>query len=773
MSGCMGHYMVESLKTAVFETLPSSLAYAVADSWAATANRRARKGRDAAWGDVAGLRLANGMALDALAAAESLPRGLDFESGHEDVAAKAVDLARRFQEKELLGLSWRQMLDAAGALGLDVDVVLARPVELIRRGVRLGDAALVARGIQGVKGRLKDQKWWRPQLYRFIYRRYELVQRNAGMIHRKAALYVSHSALGRFRQRKAQAREFFAGVTAVCEETGESFQLEELWAHSLANPKIRRMELMTRMRGFDEISRVHGHYGCMVTLTCPSRFHKKLSATGLDNPKYDGSSPREAADYLQSVWAKIRAALGNAGIRVYGFRVAEPHHDATPHWHLLLFMEPEHKWAFRRIVAKLGCREDREELGLRYFLTDKARSAEARRRQEVILRESGKRVSLRELKAAMVTEAAFWADYSFRFWKETKMKARVDFVDIDPAKGSAAAYLSKYVSKNIDGLTNSGVGMGDDDEAEAGTSAVETAERVCAWASLHGVRQFQQIGGVPVTLYRELRRVHTEQEDSVLHLACRAADEGDWGKFVALVGGEDGAFVRRADVKLALYKEEVEGCNQYGEEKPDVLRGVIERETGEYLVSREKSWVLRHGGEAAAWTWTCVNNCTILSEADWAAVSDGLRAYNPSTPEEIEQTLAACEAVEDVLSIFDLPDETLDFNLFGFEGEEELAERLNGRLRRSQQVELLAQAEADALGMREKSESLWAYRDYMRRLDGLRLGKPLMSSGNVDELKPVRVPRYLPRPKRWTVDEVLAGARASLAEVDVLLADLD
>ena len=67
---------------------------------------------------------------------------------------------------------------------------------------------------------------------------------------------------------------------------------------------------------------------------CHSRFHKKLSKNSADNPKFDGSTPRDGADYLQKVWTQIRANLGRAGIRIYGFRVAEPHHDATPHWHL-------------------------------------------------------------------------------------------------------------------------------------------------------------------------------------------------------------------------------------------------------------------------------------------------------------------------------------------------------------------------------------------------------------------------------------------------------
>lgn len=406
-------HMAPVLEQDIQKTLPHGLAHVVISRWQRTANPAT------GLADLAAAVKADKEAARALAAVRNLhlPDGLDLSADNETIEARAQALAAKFEQKEMLGMGYKHMMDAADKEGIRSAEVFEQQLRKIAKAAESDDEELLAEGIAGIKGRLKEKKWWKRQLYKFLYRAFEAVMRECGMVHRRAGLYISNEAFKRFEQRKLKARAFFEQAEAICEETGESLVLAELWEHSMANPAIRRMELMTRMRGFDEISRVHGHYGCMVTLTCPSRFHKKLSKNSADNPKFDGSTPRDGADYLQKVWTQIRANLGRAGIRIYGFRVAEPHHDATPHWHLLLFMEQAHKEAFRRVVAKYGCRADREELGLNYFETDKERTAEARRRQEAILRESGKKISLAQLKAAMKTEDEFWENYSFRFWQ--------------------------------------------------------------------------------------------------------------------------------------------------------------------------------------------------------------------------------------------------------------------------------------------------------------------------------------------------------------------
>lgn len=708
-----------------------------------------------------------------------LPFRLDCNASDEDIRAEADKLAERFKQKALLGLDWRAMLADAGRMGVDADRVFVDQLKWIVDGRLFDDAALMLMGVNGIVGRLQDGKWWRRWLRKSLFRLMEGAYRKSGLIHRRAALYVSHEALARKQEQVRRQRAFFETMSAFCEETGEEFALEELWEHSLANPKIRRMELMARLKGFDLIAAAHNHYGCLVTLTCPSRFHRMKSGHGrpVANGKYDGSSMREGAEYLQSVWAQIRSALDRQGIRIYGFRVVEPHHDGTPHWHILCLMDEVHALGFKRVVARYGCRENREELGLSYFETDKARTAAAKNRQAALLAE-GRKMSLVEIKAGMKTEKEFWAGYGFEGWKNTRASARVDFVDLDRRKGSFVGYVAKYLSKNIDGQNNDGLSIGEDFEAAPGVDAAESAKRVCAWASVQGIRQFQQIGGVPVTLYRELRRVeaYREESDAVLHLACHAADKGDWGKFVSLLGGKDGAFVRRKDLPLQLYKEEVAERNAYGEVKPERIRGVIEVGSGEFFASRVKDWVLKQGGNAAP--WTCVNNCTKLENAGNRAVSDGLIGKNPTSPEEIAETLAACEPVEALPGGVDLHDESLDFDLYGYEGENEGM----GCLSPSRQREMLDAAWAEALKIRENQTVEREYGDYMGALAKLDRFKSrgiavLARKEGVclDDVKVSSRVKGYRKPIFDTVDRALARARAlrvALEDEAVRLSDL-
>ena len=121
--------------------------------------------------------------------------------------------------------------------------------------------------------------------------------------------------------------------------------LKEIAKATTANPVNRRNELMVRLHGFEVYADKHGYVADFLTITCPSRMHS-VHNSGKPNDKYDGTTPKQAQSYLAVQWAKARSKLDKLNIDYFGFRVVEPHHDGTPHWHLLVFMKPEQREEF-------------------------------------------------------------------------------------------------------------------------------------------------------------------------------------------------------------------------------------------------------------------------------------------------------------------------------------------------------------------------------------------------------------------------------------------
>lgn len=434
--------------------------------------------------------------------------------------------------------------------------------------------------------RMTDVQWWRRGLRAAQARELEAAAINLGYVHKGAEVYASDATVERRAQQRRRNARAIDTAEAVNLDTGEVCNLSGLVAASVANPRIRRGELMTRVAGFEAFAKGAGHVSEFWTATCPSRMHKMRASDGRENRKYDGTTPRDAHKYLGKCWARFRAAIARRELRIYGFRIAEPHHDGTPHWHLLIF-SPEWLSTGRRAIGRLRA------LFRRYFLEDSSTERGARER-------------------------------------------RCEFKRIDMARGSAAAYIAKYIAKNIDGC---GYQVQGDFETGA---AIMPGARVEAWASTWGIRQFQQVGGPPVGVWRELRRLHDDGEYSDKVEAARVAADcgtikghaddgaaGNWRRFVEIMGGPT---VRRMDQPIRIARtREGERWNsaidapcpapptRYGEISPGVVFGVRDVQADRVYRSDRCRWVIRMGmrasGEAGfsgrlAGPWTRVNNCT-------------------------------------------------------------------------------------------------------------------------------------------------------------------
>lgn len=406
--------------------------------------------------------------------------------------------------------------------------------------------------------RMMAPDWWYLRLKRARDIQREHLAIAVGQVQKSASAYVSRKTLGEWIDQKRRNTEFFKKFDLINED-GDRIGLDEQVYRSVANPAIRRCELMVRMRGFEDIANEQGLAGEFYTITAPSRFHAVHSKGGFVS-QWNGSNPQDTQRYLCGVWAKCRAAISRAGIKVFGFRVVEPHHDGTPHWHMLLFMHPQDVDAVRDILCYYARIADSEELQSPHAL-----------------------------------------------------KARFHVEPIDPEKGSATGYIAKYISKNIDGFALDG-----ETDEETGENLRDMSKAVTAWASRWRIRQFQQIGGAPVTVWRELRRLRDQQlADCRMDAVLAAADVGDWAAYTVSQGG---ALVKRRDLVVRLAYEITEKGNEYAEDVQRV-QGIYsplipDSEVCTRLIKWQKVAKLAEAPAEAGFSratgaaWSSVNNCT-------------------------------------------------------------------------------------------------------------------------------------------------------------------
>ena len=333
--------------------------------------------------------------------------------------------------------------------------------------------------------RITDKKWWFRQYRKRYVRTLDEIARALGRVKKRRAPYVSDDAMTLFITQQLRNKEIIDNTDCINND-GETFALADVVESSTANPAVRRAELMTRLRGFEILAETLGYKAEFWTITCPSRFHPTITKQGknyaysIENPKWVSAgrpSVKDAQRHLTGVWARTRAALKRVDIDWFGFRIAEPHGDGCPHWHLVVYVPADHVSSFSSNRHGKTNHKNRNvvygsvaQLGRKYALSD----------------------SPDEHGAA-----------KHRFTVEPIREG----YDDAGRPYSATGYVAKYISKNIDGEGLAGL-----EDWDGGGSLADNSKRVIAWASVHGIRQFQQFGGAPVGLWRELRRLYKLQE---------------------------------------------------------------------------------------------------------------------------------------------------------------------------------------------------------------------------------------------------------------------
>lgn len=437
-------------------------------------------------------------------------------------------------------------------------------------------------------------RWWRRKLNADLNERTENLARELGHVGGAGPAYVSDETHARWLAMKRNSRAMIEAADVLCLGVqtegggfmggGELISLADAVDASVSNPKLRHSELMARAKGLEVIARERGDVGLFWTHTLPTSFHP-MRANNQRNGRWSGATPRDGADNILAKLDTVRKALDEAGIRWYGLRVMEPHRSGTPHQHMLVFVPVAVAIDVQRIVWQTFTRDVENIVPL-----------------------------------------------SEDYLRSVMVKCEL----IDDEKGGAAAYLAKYVSKNvvdIDGVSEKG----------------KEASRAQAWASAHRIRQFQFIGGPGVTTWRECRRMTPEQagQDLTLFAAhgCVHRDDGDKrADFAEFVRVQGGIMCGRRERPIQLDWIEDTAPNMYGEIGRKRLRGLVAQTAR--VETRAYRWAVRWGAKAAtagAVSRTRFNNCRSGSRS---GLSGGSLPGNYCDTEKIRDYLVAASAIE-------------------------------------------------------------------------------------------------------------------------------
>ncbi len=353
----------------------------------------------------------------------------------------------------------------------------------------------IGKSSAGTLARMVDPDVWERKLKKRSKQKTDKAVRDKGRIFREGEVYSSDYTVNQYIERQKDSKEFLKRQQVIS-NAGDELSLATIAASTVANPAHRRAEMMTRMHGTEEIAKEMGLVCLFVTFTAASIYHpKRFVKQGagkkqgyfINNPNFKPvlerkdkkgkivktpNTPKAAQAFIKRIMNRSIAQFKRDNLDYLGYKVVEPHHDGTPHWHSALFVRPEDKQAVSEILTHYALQEQGDERGAK--------------------------------------------------------KHRIEIKDHDPKQGSVTGYMAKYISKGI-----SGCDVGED--YETGLDAEDSTVRLLAWKSLWAIRQFGFFGSPSVTVWRELRRLREPLTHPTLEKVRLAADAGHWDIFAKLM----------------------------------------------------------------------------------------------------------------------------------------------------------------------------------------------------------------------------------------------
>lgn len=530
-----------------------------------------------------------------------------------------------------------------------------------------------------------NKDFWYRKLKKAQIQMQEHIRIACGEVSRQTSIYVSWTRLNEFKGDRKEQYDYIKDCILINEDDPEErLDLWDIYLKSSSNPQKRSVEISVQNNGIMKSLNINtfldyyeetvnanfnqtelteeerqileeakengmkhaGNYQpVFFTLTAPSKYHAIQSRTGELNPNWNGCSPKKTHEYLNNVWKRFRAQMSKYNIKLAGLRVAEPHHDGTPHWHLLLH-------ASKNLAQYQNKHAYIVEETLHWAEPNKYPNAKPLTEWQVMIyyfkqqayKEDG-------------TEAGAKAH---RFNYKVLEKRTYKDEDGNEREVSPAVYMVKYIRKNIPYNNLSGE-LSDEmldlngNPIDNAKNLKETALNAACWASTWGIRQFQFIGNTQIGVYRQARQYKGDFQDcdNQTKAIIKTADKSDFGLFL-LLKGKDGVFTKRKEQHLTLHYEEKETAQGLTYKKVNGIQLMQNKlqELNEFIRTRLKKWIIKrkpknqpqeeqHTASKVSPPWDCVSNCNHPKKAH--------------TPEQLkkwtEQALKGMEILEELLAM--------------------------------------------------------------------------------------------------------------------------
>jgi hypothetical protein len=195
--------------------------------------------------------------------------------------------------------------------------------------------------------RIQDQAYWKREIRKALRPWRELWHLALAPQYLK---YASPEAITEYESMQENGR-IWAEAHEMTAPTRDAFPLPT----PAETAKNRYAQLVAMTKGIETLAGEAGMTAEIITITLDTEFHARTTHGGraVPNGHYDDTlTPGNGHSFLNSRWARFRAALKRRVIKTYWVLGAQPHSDETPHWHVVLWSTEDDKPEIKKLIYR-------------------------------------------------------------------------------------------------------------------------------------------------------------------------------------------------------------------------------------------------------------------------------------------------------------------------------------------------------------------------------------------------------------------------------------